>query len=66
MELLGDVGPVESHFNPFGNSVSVGARLVHGLRQTCHWLRIILDVAEGTPWSRGSSGSSFRSVWRLC
>jgi hypothetical protein len=26
MELLGDVGHVESHFGPFGDSVSVGAR----------------------------------------
>jgi hypothetical protein len=26
MELLGDVGHVESHFGPFGESVSVGAR----------------------------------------
>ena len=33
MELLGDVGYVESHFSPFGDSVSVGARQVHGLRQ---------------------------------
>ena len=32
MELLGDVGHVESHFGPFGDSVSVGARLVHDLR----------------------------------
>ena len=32
MELLGDVGHVESRFFPFGVSVSVGARLVHGLR----------------------------------
>ena len=31
MELLGDVGHVESHFFPFVDSVSVGARLVHGL-----------------------------------
>jgi hypothetical protein len=28
MEVLGDVGHVESHFGPFGDSVSVGARLV--------------------------------------
>ena len=34
MELLGDVGHVESHFSLFGDSVSVGARYVHGLRQT--------------------------------
>jgi hypothetical protein len=26
MELLGDVDLVESHFVPFGDSVSVGAR----------------------------------------
>jgi hypothetical protein len=25
MELLGDMGPLESHFGPFGDSVSVGA-----------------------------------------
>jgi hypothetical protein len=24
MKLLGDVGHVESHFNPFGDSVTVG------------------------------------------
>jgi hypothetical protein len=34
MELLSDVGHVESHFGPFGDSVCVGARLVHGLCQT--------------------------------
>jgi hypothetical protein len=26
MEILGDVAHVESHFDPFGDSVSVGAR----------------------------------------
>ena len=30
--LLGYVRHVESCFGPFGDSVSVGARLVHGLR----------------------------------
>jgi hypothetical protein len=41
MELLvlGDVGHVQSRFGPFGDSVSVGARLVPGLRQTYHRLR---------------------------
>ena len=33
IELLGDVGLVESHFGPFGDSVSVGANKVHDLRQ---------------------------------
>jgi hypothetical protein len=39
MELLSDVGRVESHFNPFRDSVSIGARKVHGLRQTYYRLR---------------------------
>jgi hypothetical protein len=39
MELLGYVGRVESCFGPFGDSVGVGARLVHGLHQTYHRLR---------------------------
>ena len=30
----GDVGQVEARFSPFGESVSLDARLVHGLRQT--------------------------------
>ena len=38
MELIGDVGHVESFFGPFGDSVSVGAKLVRGLRQTYHRL----------------------------
>ena len=38
MQLLGDVGQVESHFGPFGDGVSVGARQVHCLRQTYHRL----------------------------
>jgi hypothetical protein len=31
-ELLGDVGHVESHFSPFGDSVSVGTRKVLDLK----------------------------------
>jgi hypothetical protein len=31
MELQGDVSRVEYHFGPFGDSVGVGARYVHGL-----------------------------------
>ena len=37
--LLGDEGQVEARFGPFGDSVSVGARSVHGFRQTYRWLR---------------------------
>jgi hypothetical protein len=36
MELVSDVGHVESRFNPFGDSVSVSARLEHGLHRTYH------------------------------
>ena len=39
MELLDVVGHVESRFSLFGDNVSVGATLVHGLRQTYHMLR---------------------------
>ena len=39
MELLGDTGNVESRFGPFGDGVSVGAKQVHGLRQTYYRLR---------------------------
>jgi hypothetical protein len=49
MELLGDVGHVESRFFQFGDRVSVGARKVHGLRQTYHGLKIILDAPNCTP-----------------
>ena len=34
-----DVGHVESHFGLIGNSVSVGARKVHGLHQMYHRVR---------------------------
>ena len=34
MELLGDEAQVESCFGPFGDSVSISVRLVHGLFQT--------------------------------
>ena len=39
MELLGDMGHAESHFSPFGDCVSVGARYKHGLHQTYNRLR---------------------------
>jgi hypothetical protein len=38
MELLFNVGHVESYFGLFGDSVSVGARRVPSLRQTYHRL----------------------------
>jgi hypothetical protein len=39
MELQGDVGHVESHLFLLGDNVSIGARLVHSLRQMYHRLK---------------------------
>jgi hypothetical protein len=38
MDLLGDVGPMEGHFGPFRDSVSLHTRLVHSLHRTCNRL----------------------------
>jgi hypothetical protein len=38
MELLGDLGHVESLFDLFADSANLDARLVHGLRRTYHRL----------------------------
>jgi hypothetical protein len=64
IELLGDVGYVESCFSPFGDGVNIGAREVHGLHRTYHrlgnqfgctrlylvlvFLEIVLDAPDGT------------------
>jgi hypothetical protein len=39
MEPLGGIGHVESRLSPIRDYVSVGARHIHGLRQTYHRLR---------------------------
>ena len=49
MELLHDVGLIETRFDPFGEGVSVSARKVHGMRQTYHGSEIVLDAPDGTP-----------------
>jgi hypothetical protein len=49
MELLCDVGHLESCFGLFGDGVSVGAIWVHGFWQTYHRLKIILDTTDGPP-----------------
>ena len=54
MELQGDVGLVESCFDPFGDRGSVGARDVHGLNQMYHRFKIVLQAPDGTPRLRGS------------
>jgi hypothetical protein len=34
--LLGDVDQAEGHFDPFGDSLNLRARLVHSLRRMYH------------------------------
>ena len=59
MQLLGDVGHVESRFGPFGDGVSVGARYVTVCAKHTIGSKTILDAPDGTPRCEGSSGSSF-------
>jgi hypothetical protein len=49
MVLLGDVAQVEARFSLFGDSGNVDAKLVHGLRRTCHRIKIILDAPVVSP-----------------
>jgi hypothetical protein len=51
MGLLCDEAQVEARFGPFGDSATLDARLVHGLRQTYHrlgnrWhpMKLLVDV----------------------
>jgi hypothetical protein len=46
MELLGNLGDLESHFGLFADSANLVATLVHGLCRTYHRL---LDAPDGTP-----------------
>jgi hypothetical protein len=50
MKLIGVMGLVESHFGPFGDNITFGARLVHGLRQSTIGSEIVLDAPNGTPF----------------
>jgi hypothetical protein len=48
MELLGDVAEVEAWYGLFGDSATLDARLVHGLRRTYCILR---NSIGGTRWN---------------
>jgi hypothetical protein len=48
MGLLGDEAQVEAWFAPFGDSTTLDARLVHGLRQM--YLRLRYSIG-GTQWN---------------
>jgi hypothetical protein len=48
MVLLGDEAQVEAQFGPFGDSATLDARLVRGLRRTCCGLG---NSTRGTRWN---------------
>jgi hypothetical protein len=48
MELLGDIGHVESRIGPFGDGVSVGVRCIVCTKLTIG-SKIILETPDGTP-----------------
>jgi hypothetical protein len=48
MGLLGDEAQVQARFRPFGDSATLDARLVHGLRRTYRRLR---NSIGGTRWN---------------
>ena len=64
MVLLGDEAEVEAHFDPFADSANLDADRCMVCGERTLGSEIILDTPNGTPRRRGSSGSSFRSVWR--
>jgi hypothetical protein len=47
MGLLGDEAQVKARFGPFGDSATLDARLVHGLRRT---YRRLGNSIGGTRW----------------
>jgi hypothetical protein len=49
MELLGDMGHVESRIGPFGDGVSAGVRCTVCTKLTIG-SKIILETPDGTPW----------------
>jgi hypothetical protein len=48
MGLLGDEAQLEARFGPFGDSATLDARLVHGLR---HTYRRLGNSIGGTRWN---------------
>jgi hypothetical protein len=49
MELLHDVGHIESHFSPFGDSVTIGKDTCTVCTKRTRGSEIILDEPDGTP-----------------
>jgi hypothetical protein len=49
MELQGDMGHVESHIGPFGDSAGVGSRQVQVCAKHIIGSEIVLDAPGSTP-----------------
>ena len=63
MVPLGDEAQVEAHCGPFGDSANVVQDRCTVCVERIIGSKIILDAFDGTRRLRGSSGSSFRSIW---
>jgi hypothetical protein len=62
MELLGDVGHVESCFSPLEMVLALVQDRCTVCAKHIICLEIALDALDGTPRWRGSSESSFQSI----
>jgi hypothetical protein len=62
MELLGDVGRVESRFCPFGELLVLVQDRCTICAKRSIGSEIVLDTPDGTAMLRGSTGSLFRYV----
>jgi hypothetical protein len=49
MGLLGDEAQVEARFGSFGDSATLGARLVLGLHRMYRSSEIVLEAPDGAP-----------------
>jgi hypothetical protein len=64
MVLLNDIGQVEAHFRPFGDSPNLDARKVHSLRRMYHGYGNLFGTLDGTPRWHKSIRRSFQSIYR--
>jgi hypothetical protein len=62
IEILGDVGHLESRLGPFGDGVSVVEDSYTVCAKRTIGSEIVLDAPDGTPRRRGSTRSSFLSI----
>ena len=64
MVLLGDEAQVQVYFGPFRDCANLDADKCTVCAERTIGSEIVLDAPDGTHRWRGSSGCSFRSIWR--